>query len=88
MSNPIIILLLTVILTAAIIGLIVLTVRITQRPRNALIRGGISPELIEQILQLKAADQLDQAIFLVRGETGMSHRAATRFVRKTRPPRH
>ncbi|GAA4229039.1 hypothetical protein FHR32_007937 [Streptosporangium album] len=85
MSNPIV-LLLTAITTTVIISLIVLTVRITQHPRNTLLGGGITPELIEQILHLKTTDQFDQAVFLVRGQTGMSHRTAARFVRKTRPP--
>ncbi|MFF5207533.1 hypothetical protein [Streptosporangium sp. NPDC000396] len=85
MSNPIVMLLLAALLTAAIIGLIVFAVRMTQRPRNTLVGGGIGPELVGRVLELKAADQFDQAVFLVRGETGMSHRAASRFVRKLRP---
>ncbi|WP_433235799.1 hypothetical protein ACQPYK_25960 [Streptosporangium sp. CA-135522] len=85
MSNLIVILLLTAVLAAAIIGLIVFAVRLAQRPRNTLVGGGIGPELVEQVLELKATDQFDQAVFLVRGETGMSHRAASRFVRKVRP---
>jgi hypothetical protein len=85
MSNPIVILLLTAVVVAAVIALIVFAVRAAQRPRNALVGGGIGPELVERLLELKASDQFDQAVFLVRGETGMSHRAAARFVRKLRP---
>ncbi|MGV9771379.1 hypothetical protein [Streptosporangium sp. NPDC003464] len=85
MSNLIVILLLTAVLALVIIGLIVLAVRIAQRPRNTLVGGGIGPELLQQILHLKATGQFDQAVFLVRGETGMSHRAAARLVRKIRP---
>ncbi|MET8338123.1 hypothetical protein ABZV14_26925 [Streptosporangium canum] len=86
MPNLIVTLLLTAVIAIVIIGLIVLAVRVAQRPRNALVGGGgIGPELIEQILQLKASDQFDQAVFLVRGETGMSHRAAARLVRKIHP---
>ncbi|MGJ6968847.1 hypothetical protein ACSDR0_43785 [Streptosporangium sp. G11] len=86
MSNPIVILLLTAVIVAAVIALIVFAVRVAQRPRNALVGGGIGPELIERLLELKATDQFDQAVFLVRGETGMSHRTAARFVRRLRPP--
>ncbi|MEU4540754.1 hypothetical protein AB0G15_38570 [Streptosporangium sp. NPDC023825] len=88
MSNPIVILLLTAVVLVAVIALIVFAVRVAQRPRNALVGGGIGPELVERLLELKASDQFDQAVFLVRGETGMSHRAAARFVRKLRssPP--
>ncbi|MFF3442450.1 hypothetical protein [Streptosporangium sp. NPDC002721] len=88
MSNPIVILLLTAVVVAAVIALIVFAVRAAQRPRNALVGGGIGPELIERLLELKATDQFDQAVFLVRGETGMSHRASARFVRKLKasPP--
>ncbi|MEV4185987.1 hypothetical protein ACWDOR_39070 [Streptosporangium canum] len=85
MPNLIVTLLLTAVIAIVIIGLIVLAVRVAQRPRNALVGGGIGPELIEQVLQLKASDQFDQAVFLVRGETGMSHRAAARLVRKIHP---
>ncbi|MEU4834353.1 hypothetical protein [Streptosporangium sp. NPDC023615] len=86
MSNPVVILLLTVVFLAMAIALIVFAVRAAQRPRNALVGGGVGPELIERILELKASDQFDQAVFLVRGETGMSHRAAARFVRRLKPP--
>ncbi|MGW4420529.1 hypothetical protein [Streptosporangium sp. NPDC004631] len=85
MSNVIVVLLLTALLAVAIIGLIVLAVRLTRRPRNTLIGGGLGPEVIEQILQLKTTGQFDQAVFLVRGETGVSHRTAARLVRKLRP---
>ncbi|GAA3097991.1 hypothetical protein [Streptosporangium carneum] len=86
MPNLIVTILLTAILVVAVVGLILLAVRLTQRPRNALIGGGLGPELIEQVLALKADNQFDQAVFLVRGETGMSHRAASRLVRKLRTP--
>ncbi|MEV8637110.1 hypothetical protein AB0395_36260 [Streptosporangium sp. NPDC051023] len=86
MMNLIVTILLTAILVAAVIGLILLAVRLTQRPRNTLIGGGLGPETIEQALELKADGQFDQAVFLVRGETGMSHRAASRLVRKLRTP--
>ncbi|GAA2906905.1 hypothetical protein GCM10010517_73210 [Streptosporangium fragile] len=88
MSNPIVILLLTAVVVAAIIALIVLAVRLAQNPRNTLVGGGVGPELVQRVLELKASDQFDQAVFLVRGETGMSHRAASRFVRrlKAQPP--
>ncbi len=86
MSNLIVTIFLTALLLVAIIGLILLAVRLTQRPRNTLIGGGLGPELIEQVLRLKTEGQFDQAVFLVRGETGMSHRAASRVVRKLRTP--
>ncbi|MGC5014419.1 hypothetical protein ACLQ2R_26950 [Streptosporangium sp. DT93] len=86
MPNPVVILLLTVVVLAAAIALIVFAVRAAQRPRNALVGGGVGPELVERILELKASGQFDQAVFLVRGETGMSHRAAARFVRRLKPP--
>jgi hypothetical protein len=86
MSNLIVLLLLTALVAVAIIGLIVFAVRLAQRPRNTLIGGGLGPELVDQVLELKATGQFDQAVFLVRGETGMSHRAASRFVRKLRKP--
>ncbi|WP_329081634.1 MULTISPECIES: hypothetical protein [unclassified Streptosporangium] len=84
MSN-LTILLLTAVIVAAVIALIVFAVRAAQHPRNTLVGGGIGPELVERLLELKASGQFDQAVFLVRGETGMSHRAAARFVRKLRP---
>ncbi|GAA2367833.1 hypothetical protein [Nonomuraea africana] len=71
--------LLTVLVTAAIIWLIFLAVRLTRRPRNRLLP---SLDVADQARELKAAGQFQDAVFLVRGETGMSHRAATRFVRK------
>ncbi|MFC4061317.1 hypothetical protein ACFOWE_23710 [Planomonospora corallina] len=82
MSNLIVIILLTAVFAAAAIGLIILAVRLAQRPRNALLTGSLSPELIEQVRELKTTGQFDQAVFMVRGETGMSHRAATRLVRR------
>lgn len=85
MSNGIVVLTLTALLTAAVIGLIVFAVRLTRRPRNTLIGGTLSPELIDQILHLKTTGQLDQAVFLIRGQTGMSHRAASRLLRRLRP---
>ncbi|GAA3133503.1 hypothetical protein GCM10010466_25120 [Planomonospora alba] len=82
MSNLIVITFLTAVFAVLVIGLIVLAVRLAQRPRNALLGSSLSPELVEQVRELKATGQFDQAVFMVRGETGMSHRAATRFVRK------
>ncbi|MBB6347531.1 hypothetical protein ACWGH8_05410 [Nonomuraea muscovyensis] len=70
---------LTAVVTAAIIYLIILAVRLTQHPRN---RPAPSADLVEQARELKAMGQLQEAVFLVRGETGMSHRAATRFVNR------
>ncbi|MET9344732.1 hypothetical protein ACWENQ_18690 [Nonomuraea sp. NPDC004354] len=71
--------LLTVLVTAVIISLIVLAVRLTRHPRNRLLP---SLDITDQARELKATGQFQDAVFLVRGETGMSHRAATRFVRK------
>jgi|GEM_PF-5788232 len=85
MSNLIVILLLTAVIVVALIALIVFAVRAAQRPRNALVGGGVGPELIERLLELKATGQFDQAVFLVRGETGMSHRTAARFVKRLKP---
>ncbi|MER6951193.1 hypothetical protein ABT294_44985 [Nonomuraea sp. NPDC000554] len=68
---------LTVVITAAIIWLILLAVRLTKHPRN---RPAPSSDLVDQARELKAHGQIQEAVFLVRGETGMSHRAATRFV--------
>lgn len=70
---------LTAVVTAAIIYLIIVAVRLTQRPRN---RPAPSVDLVDQARELKAMGQLQEAVFLVRGETGMSHRAATRFVNR------
>ncbi|MBB2914296.1 uncharacterized protein YpmB [Streptosporangium becharense] len=86
MSNPVVIILLTAVAVAAIILVIVFTVRLAQNPRNTLVGGGVGPELVQRVLELKATDQFDQAVFLVRGETGMSHRAAARFVRRLKAP--
>ncbi|GAB2453878.1 hypothetical protein ACWDR1_30345 [Streptosporangium sandarakinum] len=85
MSDPLLILAVTILAAIIAIALIIWAVRIAQRPRNALLHGGLSPELLTRALELKATDQFDQAVFLVRGETGLSHRAATRLVRKLRP---
>ncbi|MBN6054879.1 hypothetical protein JYK22_23285 [Nonomuraea sp. RK-328] len=70
---------LTAVVTIGIIYLIILAVRLTQRPRNRLTP---SDDLVDQARELKAMGQLQEAVFLVRGETGMSHRAATRFVNR------
>ncbi|MET7464423.1 hypothetical protein [Nonomuraea sp. NPDC005501] len=70
---------LTAVITVAIIYLIILAVRLTQRPRNRL---APSTDLVDQARELKAMGQIQEAVFLVRGETGMSHRAATRFVNR------
>ncbi|MEU8249726.1 hypothetical protein [Nonomuraea sp. NPDC048916] len=70
---------LTAVVTAAIIYLIILAVRLTYRPRN---RPAPSADLVDQARELKAVGQIREAVFLVRGETGMSHRAATRFVNR------
>ncbi|MBB4915119.1 hypothetical protein ACFY19_04585 [Streptosporangium saharense] len=86
MTNTVSVILLAVLATAVVIGLIVLAVRLTQRPRNSLIGGGLGPALIEQVLELKAVGEFDQAVILVRGETGLSHRAASRVVRKLHAP--
>ncbi|MFE3455702.1 hypothetical protein ACFXJ8_43015 [Nonomuraea sp. NPDC059194] len=71
--------LLTVLVTAVILFLIFLAVRLTRRPRNRLIP---TLDVADQARELKATGQVQEAVFLVRGETGMSHRAAARFVRK------
>ncbi|MFI6502954.1 hypothetical protein [Nonomuraea typhae] len=70
---------LTGVVTAGVIWLIVLAARLTRRPRN---RPAPSSDLAEQALEMKALGRLQEAVFLVRGETGMSHRAAVRFVRR------
>lgn len=69
----------TIVVTAVIIGLIWLATRLTRNPRNSLVP---SLDLAEQARELKRSGQLQEAVFLVRGETGMSHRAAARFVRR------
>jgi hypothetical protein len=71
--------LLTLVVTAGLIWLILLAVRLTRRPRNSLL---VTADLTEQARLLKASGQIQEAVFLVRGETGMSHRAASSFVRK------
>ncbi|MEV0597003.1 hypothetical protein [Nonomuraea cavernae] len=70
---------LTAVVTAAIIYLIILAVRLTHRPRNS---PAPSDDLVDKARELKALGQLREAVFLVRGETGMSHRAATRYVNR------
>jgi hypothetical protein len=70
---------LTAVITAAIIWLIILAARLTQRPRN---RPNPSIDLVDQARELKALGQIQEAVFLVRGETGMSQRAAARFVNR------
>lgn len=65
--------------TCGAIWLIVLAARLTRRPRN---RPVPTPDLLDQARELKALGQLQEAVFLVRGETGMTHYAATRIVRK------
>ncbi|MBG0816546.1 hypothetical protein [Planomonospora sp. ID82291] len=84
MTDTLSIILLTALFAALVIGLILLAVRLAQRPRNALLGSTLSPELVEQVRELKSTGELDQAVFIVRGETGMSHRAASRFVKKIR----
>ncbi|MEU6797996.1 hypothetical protein ABZ907_40400 [Nonomuraea wenchangensis] len=70
---------LTAVITAAAIWLAILAVRLTQRPRNRL---NPSIDLVDQVRELKALGQIQEAVFLVRGETGMSQRAAARFVNR------
>ncbi|WP_327092726.1 hypothetical protein OIE66_19430 [Nonomuraea sp. NBC_01738] len=70
---------LTGVVTAGAIWLIVLAARLTRRPRN---RPAPSADLVDQARELKALGQLRDAVFLVRGETGMSQYAASRFVRR------
>ncbi|MEV4108336.1 hypothetical protein [Nonomuraea sp. NPDC049695] len=70
---------LTAVAAALAIWLIIVAVRLTQRPRN---RPGIRVDLVDQARELKALGQIQEAVFLVRGETGMSQRAAARFVNR------
>ncbi|GAA3626947.1 hypothetical protein GCM10022419_135440 [Nonomuraea rosea] len=70
---------LTAVVTAAAIWLIILAVRLTKRPRN---RPNPSIDLVDQAREMKALGQIQEAVFLVRGETGMSQRAAARFVNR------
>ncbi|AQZ62710.1 unnamed protein product [[Actinomadura] parvosata subsp. kistnae] len=70
---------LTAVITAAAIWLIILAARLTRSPRN---RPGIPVDLVDQARELKALGQIQEAVFLVRGETGMSQRAAARFVNR------
>ncbi|MFI7132722.1 hypothetical protein ACIBQ1_44080 [Nonomuraea sp. NPDC050153] len=64
-------------ITALAIWLIIMAARLTRHPRN---RPGVSAGLVDQARELKALGRLQEAVFLVRGETGMSQRAAARFV--------
>lgn len=82
MADTIRIVALTAIVIVAIIGLIWFAVRLAHRPRNVLFGGGLGPELVSQARELKVSGQFDEAVFLVRGETGMSQRAASRLVRR------
>ncbi|MEO3792444.1 hypothetical protein ABGB14_19700 [Nonomuraea sp. B10E15] len=70
---------LSAVLAAAVIWLIIWAVRLTRRPRN---RPNPSMDLVDQARELKALGQIREAVFLVRGETGMSQRAASRFVNR------
>jgi hypothetical protein len=70
---------LTAVITAAIIWLIILAARLTRNPRN---RPNPSIDLVDQARELKALGQIQEAVFLVRGETGMSQRAAARYVNR------
>ncbi|NBE99797.1 hypothetical protein FE391_45140 [Nonomuraea sp. KC401] len=70
---------LTAVITAAVIWLIIWAVRLTKAPRN---RPNPSVDLVDQARELKALGQIREAVFLVRGETGMSQRAASRFVNR------
>jgi len=69
----------TAMVTAAAIWLIVVAARLTKNPRN---KPTISIDLADQARELKALGQIREAVFLVRGETGMSQRAAARFVNR------
>ncbi|WP_226900379.1 hypothetical protein [Nonomuraea phyllanthi] len=70
---------LSAVVTALAIWLIIAAARLTRRPRN---RPGIRVELVDQVRELKALGQIQEAVFLVRGETGMSQHAAARFVNR------
>lgn len=70
---------LTAVVTAAAIWVIILAVRLTRNPRN---RPSVSVDLVDQARELKALGQIQEAVFLVRGETGMSQRAAARYVNR------
>jgi hypothetical protein len=70
---------LTGVVTTAALWLIMLAVRFTYRPRN---RPAVSSDLADQARHLKTLGHVREAVFLVRGETGMSHRAAARFVNR------
>jgi hypothetical protein len=70
---------LTAVITSAAIWLIILAARLTERPRN---RPSPSIHLVDQVREMKALGQIREAVFLVRGETGMSQRAAARFVHR------
>ncbi|MEV4099401.1 hypothetical protein AB0J42_04005 [Nonomuraea sp. NPDC049649] len=70
---------LTFVVTVAVIFLIIMAVRLTRRPRN---RPSPRQDVVDQARELKALGKIQEAVFLVRGETGMSHRAATRLVNR------
>lgn len=70
---------LTAVITAAAIWVIILAARLTRNPRN---RPSVSIDLVDQARELKALGQIQEAVFLVRGETGMSQRAAARYVNR------
>lgn len=70
---------LTGVITALAIWLIILAVRLTRNPRN---RPGVSMDMVDQVRELKSLGQMQEAVFFVRGETGMSQRAAARFVKR------
>ncbi|MBG0831936.1 hypothetical protein HS041_29955 [Planomonospora sp. ID67723] len=82
MADMIRIIALTAVVVVVIMGLIWFAVRLTHKPRNALLGGDLGPELVSQARELKDTGQFDEAVFLIRGETGMSHRAASRLVRR------
>ncbi|MEV0584638.1 hypothetical protein [Nonomuraea sp. NPDC050310] len=68
----------TILVTALLLALIMLAVRFVHRPPTTAPSG----ELLERIRDLKARGLVQDAVLLVRGEAGMSHRAAVRFVRR------
>ncbi|GII05536.1 hypothetical protein Pta02_75440 [Planobispora takensis] len=82
MADMIRIVVLTAVVVIAIIGLIWFAVRLAHRPRNTLLGGALSPELVSRAREIKESGQFDEAVFLIRGETGMSQRSAARLVRR------
>ncbi|GGT00990.1 hypothetical protein GCM10010156_68720 [Planobispora rosea] len=82
MSDTIRIVIVSAVVLILIIALIWLAVRLAHRPRNSLLGGALGPELVSQARELKVSGQFDDAVFLIRGETGMSQRAASRLVRR------